>query len=509
MVFMEGFMFLKHLKNNYIIKKFIFNLTFLLIATLFFAGCQPSNKEGNVKSGQQNSQIVTKSPAAPSITPTVVPDGSAPSTIPDGQSTASPSGVPSDSTDNANNQTLNNGGLYVNYRGSTYYRQYTKDSYSPTGLWGDYAPIADVAKNMIRSNEDGTTAIAFSDIGAGPIYISNDRMYLEKPTQNSVDIYSISIDGSDPKEFGAGKICGIDEATGTVVCLLSGPDNLSNLALIHSATGDMVKPVLSTPCQKVLTIHEGIIYYQGVVEYEQSCLGKMKLCRVNIDGTDEQTIAETDATLYEYATYGTEIPCFQFIDHTIYFSYGGYSGTGYFYQGGRIAKVDIDGSNFEILLGIANDIDIQGNVAPENFYIAKDNDNFILYYTDEMLASGATYALDLNKRKLIPSAFAPVNPEGEPFEYNGGVSIYQNSSPTLTSLIPKVDYSSLGFEDSQGYKYQIKDIEICGNWIYYKLDANEFDADASIGWRDGYQRIKTQMIRQKLGETKKEILYEY
>lgn len=502
-------MYKNYLKKRQLNKKSFIFLPFLIIATILFTGCKQSNEDSKNDLNQENNAIITEQPVDPSITPTAESDTTTSSLIQDALNSPTPSGTASDSNNNINDATINNGGLYVKYKGDIYYRQYTKDSYSPTGLWGDYDPIADVSKDMVKSKEDGRIEIAFTDVGAGPIYISNDRMYLEKPSQYPSDIYSVRLDGSDPKEIGTGKISGIDEATGTVVCLLSGQDSVNSLTLINGVTGETLQPVLSTPCQKVLAVQNGIIYYQGSVTDEQSYRGKMKLCRVNIDGTGEMIITETEGDLYDFDSYGTEIPCIQFIGNTIYFSYGGYSGTGYFYQGGRIAKVDLDGSNFEILLGKSDGIDVYENLAPATFYIVNEKDSLMLYYTDEMLPSGATYALDLKSRELIPSTFAPVNPEGKPFEYNGGVYIYQNASPALTTLIPTVDYSFLGFEASLDYKYRIKDIEICDDWVYYKLEANEYSADASIGWRDGYKRIKTQIIKQKLGEDTKEILYEY
>ena len=38
---------------------------------------------------------------------------------------------------------VNNGGLYVEYKGVTYYRQYQADSYAETGLFFSYDPIPD------------------------------------------------------------------------------------------------------------------------------------------------------------------------------------------------------------------------------------------------------------------------------------------------------------------------------------------------------------------------------
>jgi hypothetical protein len=41
------------------------------------------------------------------------------------------------------------------------------------------------------------------------------------------------------------------------------------------------------------------------------------------------------------------------------------------------------------------------------------------------------------------------------------------------------------------------------------LEASEYNPEASVGWRDGYRRMKTVAIRRKLNEDKEEIVFEY
>jgi len=499
---------LKHFR-----KKSMVLLLLILISAILLMGCKHANKESQQALEQQTngSNTITSLPNNNASTPSPLPSSDGSTNI-DTQISPFPTAVTPDQPNNTDSDAAmvkNNGGLYVEYKGEIYYRQYTDTSYSPTGLWGDYEPLSDVKKNMMVRKEDGTTEVAFSDTGAGAIYISNNRMYLQNPSQYPAEIYSVKLDGSDLKEIGTGTIGGVDEVTGTLVCLLMNDTGIYQLTLINSSTGVAKQPPLTTPCQRVLAIRDSIIYCQGLIDFKFSQCGRINLFKINIDGTDEKTLVQTDADLYDFDTFGTEIPCYQFINHTLYFAYGGYAGTGNFYQGGIIAKVDIDGTNFEMLLGKTNAIDVYGKPAPETFYIVNEKNNPILYYLDDMYPSNATYALDLKAKKLIPSKFAPIYPEGKPFEYNIGVSVYQNAASIPTTIIPKVDYSSLGFDASKDYYYRIKDIEICDQWVYYKLEANKHDAEANIGWRDGYRRIKTQVVRQKLGGDTKEILFEY
>lgn len=405
-------------------------------------------------------------------------------------------------------KSINNGGLYVKYHGYTYYRRYHADSFDATGLWGDYTALVGASKDMMRLKEDGTPEVAFTDDGFGDIYISNNRMYLQRPSDYGTVVYSVNLDGSNRKDLFSGSIQGIDEASDTLVCILINEDYSHELVTVDTATGRVTKLDLANPCSTVLAVRNGFIYYLGEVPYEESVLGKIKLCRVAVDGKQELLLVENDANLYDFETFGAEIPCIQFVDDTIYFSYGGYAGTGYFYQGGLIAQVKTNGRGFQILAGSINPSDASENeLVNDSFIVVKEGSRKILYYTGFSLEDDFIRALDLLTGEVTASDFV-ISPDGIPFEYNSGVSIYQNASSAMTTLLPSIDYSSLGFGNDE-YYYRIHDVEQCGDWVYYRLEANEYYPEASIGWRDGYRRIKTQVVREEMGGGKKEILYEY
>jgi hypothetical protein len=76
----------------------------------------------------------------------------------------------------------------------------------------------------------------------------------------------------------------------------------------------------------------------------------------------------------------------------------------------------------------------------------------------------------------------------------------------MTEWIPHVDYSALGVD---GDYYAIDDVQLCDNWVYYKIQVSEEEPEASIGWREGYRRLKTQVIREEMKGDKKEVLFEY
>lgn len=415
---------------------------------------------------------------------------------------------PSDAPkEDVSEKAVNNGGLYVKHNGFTYYRRYQAGNFETTGLWGDYYILPGLPNEMMRLKEDGTSEVAFADDGSGDIYICNDRMYLQRQTDYISVVYSVDPDGSNKKDLFYGSIEGIDEASDTLVCILLNKDDKYVPATLNTITGKITELELTIPYTVLLTVHQGFIYYLGEVDYQASALGKMKLCRVAIDGTQEQLLAESDGNLYEFDTFGTEIPCLQFVDDTIYFSYGGYAGTGHFYQGGLIARVNTDGSDYKVLAGTVTGTEYYSDLVYDSFIVVKEGNRKTLYFTEYSEDYEGIRALDLLTGEVIAAPFV-IHPEGVPFEYNGGVSIYRNASPTMTTLIPTVDYSTLGFGADE-YYYRIHDIQQCGSWVYYRVEANEYNPDVSIGWRDGYTRIKTQVFREEVSGGKKELLYEY
>ena len=418
-----------------------------------------------------------------------------------------------DINENINNQDLpaevfNNGGLYVKYNGNVYYRQYTADSYAPEGIFGVYEAIPGVKKNMIRMSQDGTKEKAFSDTGIGNIYIYQDKMYLGKVNEFYIPVvYAVDLDGSNEQEIGTGWIEGIDEVSGTLICTLVNDSNTYQLHKLDIATSELNEYDLEVPCAEVLAIREGVIYYSGEVDFEDSVKGKIKFSRVNIDGTKEMLLAETDTDLYEYGDRGTRITCIQFVEETIYFSYGAYGGTGNFYQGGRIAKVNINGSEFKILLGdVVGEEAYDYDLTEDTFYVVSENGLNVLYYT-LLFDSNVSLGLNLSTGEIKETDF-PIYAEGKPFVYENSVRIYLKASSSMTTWIPYIDFNYLGLEEEADY-YTIKDIELSDNWVYYRIEANKNAPEASIGWRDGYRRIRTKIMRQELEKKETEILFEY
>lgn len=46
-------------------------------------------------------------------------------------------------------------------------------------------------------------------------------------------------------------------------------------------------------------------------------------------------------------------------------------------------------------------------------------------------------------------------------------------------------------------------------WLWYTLEVGRYAREYSIGWRDGYERVVTQVCRMPLSGGEAEVLYEY
>lgn len=399
--------------------------------------------------------------------------------------------------------TFNNGGLYVKYKDNIYYRQYTADSISEFGL-GTFQTVPGAGKNMMRLKPDGTTEVAFNDIGEGDIYIYNDKMYLQRYTEDYTSyIYSVNLDGSDKQELGKGRIEAMDEESGILVCTMENLRNEYDLFMLDGTTGEIKQYgiYISVTDGGFVALHNSVIYYLSVNEDEDIEQSELMLCHVDVDDKTNDLFPTFEDDFYFY---GAGITCIQFVDDTIYFAYGSYDGSGGFYQGGRIASIDLDGSNYKVLAGNSSDY---SDLVNDTFYVTSENGNDVLHYTSASLETYTAYSQDIATGQITETTL-PVYAEGTPFVYENGINMIQYNAPTMTPLLPSIDYSYLNLE-KEAENTSVYDIEICDGWVYYTLEADEYYPEANIGWRDGHRRLKTVVLRSQLSGDKTEVLFEY
>lgn len=64
-------------------------------------------------------------------------------------------------------------------------------------------------------------------------------------------------------------------------------------------------------------------------------------------------------------------------------------------------------------------------------------------------------------------------------------------------------------ENEEVYKVKYEDLYYADGFLYFTVEYNVYDEETTIGWRDGYRRLYTDVYRLKIGEDKAEILYSY
>jgi hypothetical protein len=234
----------------------------------------------------------------------------------------------------------NNGSFFVQYGEFVYYREYNNESFEKDAVFAEYSGIPNTSKKMMRIDSDGNKEALFDDTGSGKIFILSNRMFLNSGFDGP--IYSTDFSGENRVDYGNGTLAAVDISEGILICSTE-----SGMALIKSASGE-TQNIPGT----------SFLYYSDADKtvfftYDDSPLGEIKLGAINIDGSGEKTIVQTEA-LYEddaMSLESTQVQNVQEDGECLYFSYGGFAGTGNFYQGGNIARAKKDGSTFEVLIG--------------------------------------------------------------------------------------------------------------------------------------------------------------
>lgn len=412
---------------------------------------------------------------------------------------------------------LNNGGLYVSYQGDIYYRQYDAEDVSDTGLFAEYEYIHGTKKDMMVLHADQTTEKLFEDEGEGNLYLANGRMFLQKYVDDSAYVYTVKLDGTDEQELGEGMIQGIDEETSSLICFLTDANQTYVMNRIDTATLEITPYTLQNSMDTILTIEDGRIYYLTQIDLEQMRFGNIKMSSVKVDGTEERLLVETNENLYEGSVDYMTVPCIQIENDTVYFTYGGYAGTGHFYQGGALAKVNTNGTGFEKLtITLPDSLDGKmdesidpTNTVDEKFFVGKEDDNLYIYFSLLSFEGDRVpyYKYEISTGKVTETDIVSYK-IGDAYQADSAYYAHLSDNNTATQLLPYVPYKLLGTTVEDDY-YDIDSIQIVGDTIFYSMSQSRYDEAASIGWRDGYKRIKTMTVYQKIGTDDTKVLFEY
>jgi len=376
-----------------------------------------------------------------------------------------------------NLEAANNGKSVVQYGKDIYYWKYNSGSFEHQALFANYNPVSTAQNQLICRKEDGSEEVILTSCAMGNLYIFNNKLYFESLSFTEYT-YSTEVkwiekrdkkwDSSVINSLGNGKIAAVDKEKNKILFLEDVENSqYCNLYFINSE-----KPEEKTEVDQnvlYLAYEDGIVYYQKETEdIKNAQRGEISVWSSDLQLNKSEFI-HTNPDLYDYESGGkAQVECVQIFNRNMYFSYGNIAGTGNFYQGGNICKIPISGGNYEVLATGAEDA----------FYVYSQN--------------GET---KIEQEKKL----------GEPYwDEAGNYYMYTDTNGIPVLLISADDYTN-----DKTNAVRIRNIELIGSQVFYTIVYSTYNAEASKGWRDGYDWNKTEAYIRNIdtGELKK--LYEY
>lgn len=294
-------------------------------------------------------------------------------------------------------------GAAVSADGYLYYWKYDRASY-PSSVTGDPAFFPDEAVNnqFIRRDQNGNETVLFRERGNGDFVIIGDIVYFEYRTDNRyTGICSCRMDGTEKKFYGVrDSIAGVTPGGQWVILK-------SCTAINHN---DPVNHPLANGT--VVAMDGDVIYYteSGGSSDPESRMGKLTLCSIRADGTEQKTVFTTAADLYDEDDaqfFGpAKVRQAVILNDQIYFSYG--SDNGWTYQGGKVIRAAVNGSGGTVVRDRMYDTDFvvlsDGSILdPEYSYLGYDRN----------IRSGAEGQFMIRKGSVW---ICPHLEDGKPFE---------------------------------------------------------------------------------------------
>lgn len=407
---------------------------------------------------------------------------------------------------------------YAYRDGMVYYRQYHKDSFEEGALWANYQPMAGTDKEIVCIDRDGKRTELFSDRGYGGIYLIGERFYMTE-RQDYTNVYSVDMQGENRIDYGHGEICAVDMDRTVIVLKMQGEETWDASYCVLDCMGGEMRQLLYDSCFAVTfwAYDDGWCYFETHQEDDRS------ICRViavSLEGERKEIIALT-SDVPQGDGYSEHVCRLEVAGDRIFLAYGGYAGSGNFYQGGRIITVKLDGSDYRAVASYA-----------DHYLICHDEGRPLVYFPHYPVVDGGEdypttvwdvetntiYQSDISEQLIYEQQIHDVLP-------------YQNHSapkplcvlneeatdvyalPDDSGRIVRVathldDYITKRGEGEADYVVY-RNLYYADGFLYFSVEFNVYDREYSIGWRDGYHRFQTDVYRMELAGNAVELLYSY
>lgn len=348
------------------------------------------------------------------------------------------------------------GSAHPTYANETYAWEYTKNSLKTAALFANYDYVTCDANQLVKTDANGKRTVIYQGNGYGNIWIVNERMYLYRNNSKENkerELFSLNMQGKDEHAYGDYEVHAVYDK----YLVLTNSEE-TEIYVMNTEAGKI--QLLEKDAQYLYTDGDTVYFTEHPKDTDKHIvLASVKLdaterCRLaDVRKEDVNQIIQTSANLY--------INCVQ---DTVYFSCGTYGGSASVYQGGVLAKVKKDGSNFKVL-----------GEAPINFTV---------YETGEIMKYGRI---------------------NQPFQDdNGNIWIYKNNAREKL-IVNGEDYNRRSTVDEY---VDIRNVDVQKDVVYFSVNYSVPDESVSIGWRTGYRLQSSVYYRKNLKTGISEKLYE-
>ena len=427
--------------------------------------------------------------------------------------------------------------VYVYQDGKVYYRRYNEDSYENAALWGnyDFYPIPETKKEIVCVDAAGVETVLFEDEGYGDIYLVNNRFYMTdgklNDTYTGKRLYSVDMQGNDRIDYGNGSIYAVD--TEREIFVLEMWEDSTVYYIMNYETGEKKRLFPdSVDCFGIciLDYQDGWIYYT-ISEYDDIPDSPVsKLCAVSIEGEQREIIG-----IISSPPYGGYIIDAEVDEERAYFIFGTYAGSGVDFQGGLLISVKLDGTDYKAVwteddtFYLCHDKGkalvyfprhynglFGGDGRPEYDALVWDVEADICYRSD--FPTNVLYYYDVRTGLMWRYCSADMGAlcsitisDDELQRKKTEVYAIPDDSGQIVRVVMDIEKYFTKWESEEGEVEMIKykDFYFADGVLYFKVEYSVYDKETSIGWRDGYCRLHTDIYRLEIGESKAEVLYSY
>lgn len=424
--------------------------------------------------------------------------------------------------------------IYAYQDGKVYYRRYHEDAFEETGLWGYYRFVPETKKEIVCIDSDGRETELFDDQGYGNIYLIDDRFYMTGAELYEEDgvicrhmqLYSVDMQGNDRIDYGNGKILAIDRERNIIIVEVK-ESPLYYYYVIDYKTGEK-KAIDITDHYPIY--QDGWLYHEETIDNDYFLYHKWYA--LSLEGEEKEIIAITsECNNWEVSRHGEGMVCTAVDEDRTYFIYGGYDGSANVFQGGKLVSVKHDGTDYKAV-----------PVDSEGFYLCHENGRPLVYFdlafgaTGDLDAEYGTYVWDVEADICYPSTFPEdllyeyfkqidwiewysgdrgtlcqleINEDESNKEKTTNIYAIPDDSGKIVRIIENLENYITKWENEEVDLIQYEDLYYADGFLYFTVEYSAYDQEASIGWRDGYRRLRSDVYRLKIGNSAAQVLYSY